>query len=47
MHRNRKMTEMAAYRVQWEAFHIGFSFSTDNTRSTQQKQLNFKIQNLI
>jgi len=47
MHRDGKMTELAAYRVHWKAFHISFSFSTDNTRSTQQKQLNFKFQNLI
>jgi hypothetical protein len=45
MHRDGKMTELAAYRVQWEAFHISFSFGTDNTRFTQEKQLNVKFQN--
>jgi hypothetical protein len=45
MHRDGKMTGLTAYRVQWEAFHISFSFSTDNTRFTQEKQLNSKFQN--
>lgn len=45
MHRDGKMTRMAAYLVQWVAFHISFSFSTDNSRFIQEEQLNFKFQN--
>jgi hypothetical protein len=45
MYRDGKMTELAACRVQREAFHISFSFSMDNTRCTQERQLNFKFQN--
>ena len=45
MHRDGKVMELAAYRVRWEAFHISFSFSTDNTRFTQEKQLHVKFQN--
>lgn len=43
MHRDGKMTELAPYRVQREAFHISVSISTDSTRSTQKKKTEFQF----